>query len=164
MNKGSQTLNKFKRNQIVSTSIVKDQDKEAAKEVGISAMNWQILESANEEKNKKEDDGKAIQRKLERKIRRELKDRLKRSKEFIDVDDSISMHRSQLSESYSIMDTKLSSSMHSSRRPKVRGSTETRVKDSHDKSKNVDKSVRFNLFTVSILEKFPSIITKFIFN
>ena len=62
---------------------------------------------------------------------------------MMNVEESL-MQKSQMSDSYSIMDTKLSSSIQSSRRPKPRLNLNTNSAMNDDKSSinNLDKSVR----------------------
>lgn len=133
-NRGSQTLNKFKRNQIVSTSSALDQESNTQVDEKVNALCWNITDSINENKNKKEDEGKIFQKNLERKIKKELKDRMKTSESMTNPHESYSLHRSQMSENtYSVMDTRLSHSLHSSRRPQPKNST-TMIKESEDKS------------------------------
>ncbi len=61
---------------------------------------------------------------------------------MMNVEESL-MQKSQMTDSYSIMDTKLSSSIHSSRRPKPRLNLNTNSNINEDKSiNNMDKSVR----------------------
>jgi hypothetical protein len=65
---------------------------------------------------------------------------------MMNVEESL-MQKSQMSDSYSIMDTKLSSSIHSSRRPKPRLNLNTNSNLNDDKSiNNMDKSVRIIKF------------------
>jgi hypothetical protein len=121
---------------------VKDEDNDKAIDEGVNALKWHIVDTINEEKLKKEDETKIFQKKLDKKIRREMKTRLRQSDFVLDPSLSYSQHKSSnLSESHSIIDTKLTSSMQSSmrdKRPKVRGS----MKDSGDeKTANLDKSV-----------------------
>jgi hypothetical protein len=107
-------------------------------------LRWHIIDTINEEKNKKEDETKIFQKKLDKKIRREMKTRLRQSDFVLDPSLSYSQHKSNnLSESHSIIDTKLNSSMQSSirdKKPKVRGSMK---ESADDKTGNLDKSVFF---------------------
>ena len=142
---------------------MKDEDNDKAIDEGVNALKWHIVDTINEEKLKKEDETKIFQKKLDKKIRREMKTRLRQSDFVLDPSLSYSQHKSSnLSESHSIIDTKLTSSMQSSmrdKRPKVRGS----MKDSGDeKTANLDKSVYYCLFkeTKSIFSHFKSSIQK----
>lgn len=58
-------------------------------------------------------------------------------------DESYSVHRSHnVSESQSMLDTRMSNSLHSSRRPKPSKNQGTSMKDSEEKSQTLDKSVK----------------------
>ena len=122
---------------------MKDEDIDKAIHEGVNALKWHIVDTINEEKLKKEDETKIFQKKLDKKIRREMKTRLRQSDFVLDPSLSYSQHKSNnLSESHSIIDTKLTSSMQSSMRdnkkPKIRGS----MKESgEEKTANLDKSV-----------------------
>lgn len=110
----------------------------------VSALSWNIADALNEEKNKKDDEGKIFQKKLEKKIKKELKKKLVNSEFMLNIDESIMQKSQNMSESFSIMDTKLSSSIQSSRRPKPRLNinTNSNMKESQDKSfTNIEKSV-----------------------
>jgi hypothetical protein len=80
-----------------------------------------------------------MQKRLDRKIKRELKHKLNKSEYMMmNAEESYSLHKSNqnLTDSYSIYDSKLSSSVHSSRRPKVRQTIATTqiVNNSDDQS------------------------------
>ncbi len=131
-NRGAQTVNNFLRNQIVSTSSTVDQDSNTHDEKYVHALSWNIVDSINENKSKKEDDARMFQRGLEKRIKREMNEKTK-SNEF-NSEESYSIHKSQASDTtYSIADIKFSQSLHSSRRP-GRGIQNTLVKESEDKS------------------------------
>lgn len=139
LNKGQQTINKFKRNQVVSTSSMKDQESGDPVQEKVGALWWNIMDSINENKNKKEDESKIFQKHLDRKIKTKLKEKIK----MIDMsnpDESFSMQKSQISDaSYSIMDTRQSHSLQSSHRPKPNmtrsiAGTSTLMKESEDRS------------------------------
>ncbi len=111
----------------------------------VNALSWNIADAVNEERNKKDDEGKIFQKKLEKKIKKELKKKLVNTEFMINIEESMMQKSGNMSESYSIMDTKLSSSIQSNRRPKPRLNinTNSNMKESQDKSfNNIDKSVR----------------------
>lgn len=151
--RGAQTINKFRRNQLVSTASSKDVETDMQISEKVNALYWNIADSVNQEKNKKEDEGKIFQQKLEKKIRQELKKKLISSEYKLNIEDSTINEKSQnMSDTYSIMDTKLSNSIQSTRRPKPRINinTNSMIKESDDKSfTNMDKSVNifFNIFS-----------------
>ena len=135
--RGAQTINKFRRNQLVSTASSKDVETDMQISEKVNALYWNIADSLNQEKNKKEDEGKIFQQKLEKKIRQELKKKLISSEYKLNIEDSTINEKSQnMSDTYSIMDTKLSNSIQSTRRPKPRLNinTNSMVKESDDKS------------------------------
>ena len=68
-NRGSQTLTRFKRNQVVSTSSLKDSESDSRVNQKINSLSWNLIDAFNEEKNKKDDEGKIFQKKLERIIK-----------------------------------------------------------------------------------------------
>ena len=102
-------------------------------------MSWNIYDSLNEERSKKDDKGKIFQKKLEKKIKKELKKKIMNSEFMRDVEDSIMQKSQNMSDTYSIMDTKLSSSIQSNRRPKPRLNLNTNS-NTHD-ANNLEKSV-----------------------
>ena len=137
--KGTQTLNNFKRTQIVSTSSLKDQESDTHAHQRVNALRWNIVDAYNEERNKKDDDGKRFQKKLERKIKKELKEKLKQSEFIFDIEESQSMMKSQITDSTSALDTRMSNSIQSARRPRPRNSVARDVTDRsfiESKSKN----------------------------
>jgi WD40 repeat protein len=130
--RGAQTVNRFLRNQIVSTSSTVDQDSNTHEEKDVSALKWNIVDSINENRSKKEDDSRTFQKALEKRIKKELTEKVRTIE--INPEESYSMHKSQASETtYSIADMKFSQSLISSRRP-GRGSQNVTVKESEDKS------------------------------
>ena len=129
--RSTQTLNKFKRTQIISTSSLKDQESDTHANQRVNALCWNIVDSYHEERNKKDDDGKRFQKRLERKIKKELKEKLKKSEFIFNIEESESMLKSQLTDETSVLDSKLSSSIPSSRRPRPRIGN---VTDTTDKS------------------------------
>jgi len=142
--RGAQTINKFKRSQLVSTASSKDVETDIQISEKVSALTWNIDDARNEERNKKDDEGKIFQKKLEKKIKKELKKKLVNSEFMMNIDESIMQRSQNMSESYSVMDTKLSSSIQSNRRPKPRINinTNSNLKESQDKSfTNIEKSV-----------------------
>jgi len=144
--RGAQTINRFRRTQLVSTAASKDVETEIQNSEKVNALSWNIADSLNEERNKKDDKGKIFQRKLEKKIKKELKKKIMNREFMMNVEESL-MQKSQMSDSYSIMDTKLSSSIQSSRRPKPRLNLNTNSIANEDKSiNNLDKSVRNKQF------------------
>jgi hypothetical protein len=133
----------------VSTASSKDVETDMQLSEKVSALSWNIADALNEERNKKDDEGKIFQKKLEKKIKKELKKKLVNSEFMINIDESIMQRSQNLTESYSVMDTKLSSSIQSNRRPKPRLNinTNSNVKESQDKSfTNFDKSVNALIF------------------
>jgi len=133
----------------VSTASSKDVETDMQLSEKVSALSWNIADALNEERNKKDDEGKIFQKKLEKKIKKELKKKLVNSEFMINIDESIMQRSQNLTESYSVMDTKLSSSIQSNRRPKpkLNINTNSNVKESHDKSfTNFDKSVNALIF------------------
>lgn len=58
-----QTFNEFKRNQLISTSDFHDlSSSEQNYSESVNALNWYITESTKEEKGKKDDENKIIQK------------------------------------------------------------------------------------------------------
>merc|ERR1712032_509732 len=70
-NRGAQTINRFRRTQIVSTAASKDVETEIQNSEKVNALSWNIADSLKEEGNKKDDKGKIFQKKLEKKIKKE---------------------------------------------------------------------------------------------
>ena len=123
--RGVQTLNKFRRNQVVSTSSMKDQESQDPVHETISALSWNIIDSINENKNKKEDESKLFQNHLDKKIKSQLKEKIK-NVDLVNPDESYSMHRSQISDNNSsLTNTKQFVSLQSSTRPRPRASNIT---------------------------------------
>lgn len=171
--RGAQTINKFRRNQLVSTASSKDVETDMQISEKVNALSWNIADALNEERNKKDDEGKLFQKKLEKKIKKELKKKLVNSEFMVNMEESIMQKSQNMSESYSVMDTKLSSSIQSNRRPKPRLNinTNSNMKESQDKSfNNIDKSVRKifknkkNIFCRIILIKNNNYLLNFSFN
>ena len=134
--KGAQTINRFKSNQLVSTSLIKDSETEMVDEK-VNCLNYVITDSIADKKTKTDDIWALNQKMIDKKVKRELKQTLKHSTELLTVDSSVrSIQKSDLNESASMMDTILSSSLHSSRRPK---GTRSNIGMSQDKSNTIDK-------------------------
>jgi len=134
---------------LVSTASSKDVETDMQISEKVNALSWNIADALNEERNKKDDEGKIFQKKLEKKIKKELKKKLVNSDFMVNMEESIMQKSQNMSESYSVMDTKLSSSIQSNRRPKPRLNinTNSNMKESQDKSfTNIDKSVRIFSF------------------
>jgi len=132
--RGIQTSNPFKRNQVVTTSDLNDQEIDQTSNQKINALNWAIFESITESRNKKDDEAKIFQKKLDKKIKRELKMKIKASEYMVNPEESYSVQRSQgQSDTFSIIETKISNSIQSSKRTRIK-----RPGESVDKS--VDQS------------------------
>lgn len=146
---GTQTLNPFKRNQLVSTSENQDVPNDQMFNQTVSALNWQIEDSKKEEKTKKEDELKIYQKKFEKKVHKELKNKMNNG-EYINMDQSYTTNKSiNHSESYSITDTKFSSSIQTIKKPRVKASKENDdINHSNDKSKKIDQSSPNNSSTL----------------
>lgn len=97
----------------------------------VNCLNYVITDSLAEEKTKKDDISKLYQKKLDKVVKRELKQTLKHSTDMFQIDTSRSIQKSDLNESASLMDTFISSSLQSSRRPKP---TRSNIGASQDKS------------------------------
>jgi hypothetical protein len=113
--KGSQTINSFKLNQVVSTSTFKDQETDFPVSEKINALKYEIFDTGNAARNKKDDELKMIQKKMEKKIKHELKSKIAGQDMLLDAESSYTMSKSHVSDSMSIMDT---FSLQSSRRPR----------------------------------------------
>lgn len=134
--KGAQTINRFKSNQIVSTSSIKDAETEMVDEK-VNCLNYAITDAILDKRTKNDDMWLQNQKILEKKVKRELKQTLKHSTELLTVDSSTkSVQKSDMNESASMMDTVLSSSLHSSRRPK---GPKSNMGTSQEKSQTNDK-------------------------
>lgn len=141
---GAQTINKFRRNQLVSTASSKDVETDMQISEKINALRWYISDSLSEERSKKDDEGKIFQKKLEKKINQELKKKIINSDYMVNIEESIMQKSQNMSDTYSVIDTRLSNSIQSNRRPKPRinMNTNSYLKESEDKSfNNIDKSV-----------------------
>ena len=135
---GSQTLNPFKRNQIVSTTESYDAPKDEKYNKSISALNWQIEDAKREEKNKKDDEAKMFHKKFEKRVQKELKNKLLNTTNYLDsLDQTETTNKSfNQSDGYSITDTNISSSIQAPKRPKVK----TLRNESEGGSQSIDKS------------------------
>jgi len=123
----------------------------------VSALSWNLADAMNEERDKKDDEGKIFQKKLEKKIKKELKKKLANSEFMVNIDESIMQKSQNMSDTYSMMDTKLSSSIQSNRRPKPRMNinTNSNLRESQDKSfTNIDKSVKIFYFFIVFFKYF----------
>lgn len=139
--KGAQTINSFKRTQLVTTSTLKEEEIEQTMNQEVSALNWNIIDSNKEEKNKKDDPNKLIQKKLHAKINRELKNKLSNSEYILPEDESYSMHKSQnISESFHITETKILGSVQGTLR---RIKPHRTIKESEERTGNLERSVTF---------------------
>lgn len=108
-----------------------------------NALNWAIIENINELRNKKDDEAKIFQKKLDKKIKRELKMKIRASDYMVNPDESYSVQKSQgQSETFSIIETKISNSMHSSKRTRIKKPGES-----------VDKSVDQSSLVYNIIFK-----------
>ena len=86
----------------MSTASSKDVETDMQLSEKVSALSWNIADALNEERNKKDDEGKIFQKKLEKKIKKELKKKLVNSEFMINIDESIMQRSQNLTESYSI--------------------------------------------------------------
>jgi len=138
--RGIQTSNPFRRNQIITTSDLNDQETDQTRNEKTNALNWAIMESINESKNKKDDEAKIFQKKLDKKIKRELKMKIRASEYMVNPDESYSVAKSQSqSDSYSLIETKISNSVQSSKRNRIK-----RVGEKESVDKSVDQSSLVN--------------------
>lgn len=116
---GSQTLNPYKRNQIISTLEAYENTGYQNQNSFVSALNWQIEDAKKEEKNKKDDELKILQKKFDKKVQKELKSKLQQGEYNADINQSYSLNKSiNQSETYSMTDTKLSTSLHGVKKPR----------------------------------------------
>ena len=135
--KGVQTVNRFKSNALVSTSFNKDSEFEMVDEK-VNCLNYVISDSIADKKTKISDENLLVQKMVDKRVKRELKQTLKHSKELQPVDTSIrSVSKSDADQSASMMDTYLSSSLHSSRRPKAKAN-KSNMGTSQDRSNTND--------------------------
>ena len=134
--KGAQTLSRFKSNALVSTSFNKEIDA-GMEDKKINCLNYVISDSYIGKKSKTEDIFAQTQKMLEKKVKKELKQTLKHTKDLLSVDSSTvtGMHQADnMSESGT--DSIISSSMHSSQKPK---GSRMNASESHDKSNTKDR-------------------------
>ena len=98
----------------------------------INCINYAITDSIAEKKSKNDDFTLMTQKQIDKRVKKELKQTLKHSKELLPVDSSTrSIQKSDIDHSASIMDTYLSSSLYSSKKPKA---TKSNLNASQDKS------------------------------
>ena len=87
MNKGAQTISKFKSSDVVSTSFNKDTEG-TMEDKKINCLNYVISDSYIGKKSKVEDHFIQTQKMQEKKVRKELKQTLKHTKDLVSVDSS----------------------------------------------------------------------------
>jgi hypothetical protein len=134
--KGSQTINSFRLNQVVSTSSFKDQEIDANISEKVNALRYEIFDTSNAARNKKDDENKIIQKKMEKKIKQQLKSKIAAQDILLDVESSYSLSKSHVTDSVSMMDTQ---SLQSSKRP--RPNRGVGVSTSMIAESGIDKSV-----------------------
>ena len=125
--KGAQTISRFKSNALVSTSFNKETEL-TMEDKKINCLNYVISDSYIGKKSKTEDIFVQTQKMLEKRVKKELKQTLKHTKDLLTVDSS-SMTTGKMDQSFneSGADSLISSSIHSSTRPRgsrMVGSTE----------------------------------------
>ena len=128
----------------------------------INCINYAITDSIAEKKSKNDDFTLMTQKQIDKRVKKELKQTLKHSKELLPVDSSTrSIQKSDIDHSASIMDTYLSSSLYSSKKPKA---TKSNLNASQDKS---DPNSSFlpnstNSENISLKEKEPTVNNQFV--
>ena len=134
MNKGAQTISKFKSSDVVSTSFNKDTEG-TMEDKKINCLNYVINDSYIGKKSKIDDQFVQTQKMLEKKVRKELKQTLKHTKDLVSVDSSTMTaihHEGKDDQSESGHDSFIiSSSIQSSQKPK---GSRVNATSSHDKS------------------------------
>lgn len=135
-----QTFNEFKRNQLISTSDFHDlSSSEQNYSESVNALNWYITESTKEEKGKKDDENKIIQKKLDKRVNRELRHKLHN----LNLTDETTVNKGDdESDMVSISDTRYSNSVTASKKVKASDTY------SKDKSRRMDNSSPNNSSTL----------------
>ena len=144
VNKGAQTISKFKSSDVVSTSFNKDTEG-TMEDKKINCLNYVISDSYIGKKSKIEDQFIQTQKMLEKKVRKELKQTLKHTKDLVSVDSSTmtAIHQEgKDDQSESAHDSFIvTSSIQSSQKPK---GSRLNAASSHDKSNTREKQTSPN--------------------